>query len=90
MYSTKRHIDLMLAQVEIFCSIIQMNTGLCCYLTRWLTPETLKNGAMAGAVFKASLSGTPVRRIRKRRQGSRGCKKQPQAGSYSKFLYEEH
>lgn len=42
MYSIKRHIDLMLAQAEIFCSIIQMNTGLCCYLTRWLTPETLK------------------------------------------------
>ena len=21
------------------------DTGLCCYLTRWLTPETLKNGA---------------------------------------------
>jgi len=28
------------------------DTGLCCYLTRWLTPETLKNGSMAGAVFE--------------------------------------
>ena len=28
------------------------DTGLCCYLTRWLTPDTLKNGAMAGAVFE--------------------------------------
>lgn len=28
------------------------DTGLCSYLTRWLTPETLKNGAMAGAVFE--------------------------------------
>lgn len=28
------------------------DTGLCCYLTRWLTPETLKNGAMAGAMFE--------------------------------------
>ena len=28
------------------------DTGLCCYLTRWLTPETLKNGAMTGAIFK--------------------------------------
>ena len=28
------------------------DTGLCCYLTRWLTPETLKNGAMAGAIFE--------------------------------------
>lgn len=28
------------------------DTGLCAYLTRWLTPETLKNGAMAGSVFE--------------------------------------
>lgn len=28
------------------------DTGLCCYLTRWLTPETLKNGAMAGSMFE--------------------------------------
>ena len=28
------------------------DTGLCCYLTRWITPETLKNGAMAGAMFE--------------------------------------
>ena len=28
------------------------DTGLCSYLTRWLTAETLKNGAMAGAMFE--------------------------------------
>lgn len=28
------------------------DTGLCCYLTRWLTSDTLKNGAMAGAMFE--------------------------------------
>ena len=28
------------------------DTGLCCYLTRWLTAETLKRGAMAGAMFE--------------------------------------
>ena len=28
------------------------DTGLCSYLTRWLTPQTLKNGAMAGAMFE--------------------------------------
>ena len=28
------------------------DAGLCCYLTRWLTPETLKNGAMSGAIFE--------------------------------------
>lgn len=33
------------------------DTGLCCYLTRWLTPETLKNGAMAGAMFETFVIG---------------------------------
>ena len=28
------------------------DTGLACYLTRWLTKDTLKNGAMAGAMFE--------------------------------------
>ena len=28
------------------------DTGLACYLTRWLTPETLANGAMAGSIFE--------------------------------------
>ena len=28
------------------------DTGLCCYLTRWLNPDTLKRGAMAGAMFE--------------------------------------
>ena len=28
------------------------DTGLVCYLCRWLTPETLMNGAMAGSVFE--------------------------------------
>lgn len=28
------------------------DTGLCSYLTRWLTSETLKSGAMAGAIFE--------------------------------------
>ena len=28
------------------------DTGLACYLTRWLSPETLKNGAMSGAMFE--------------------------------------
>ena len=28
------------------------DTGLCCYLTRWLTPDNLKNGAMNGAIFE--------------------------------------
>ena len=28
------------------------DTGLACYLTRWLTPETLANGAMSGEIFE--------------------------------------
>lgn len=28
------------------------DTGLACYLTRWLTTETLVNGAMSGAIFE--------------------------------------
>ncbi len=28
------------------------DTGLACFLTSWLTPETLKNGAIAGAMFE--------------------------------------
>lgn len=28
------------------------DTGLACYLTRWLTADNLKNGAMAGAMFE--------------------------------------
>ncbi len=28
------------------------DTGLVCYLTRWLTPETLKNSAVAGNIFE--------------------------------------
>lgn len=29
-----------------------MDTGLACHLTRWTTPETLRNGAMAGHMFE--------------------------------------
>ena len=29
-----------------------LDTGLACYLTKWNTPEVLKNGAMAGAFFE--------------------------------------
>ena len=28
------------------------DTGLACYLSRWLTPETARNGSMSGALFK--------------------------------------
>lgn len=29
-----------------------MDTGLCCYLTEWTSPETLASGAMRGAIFE--------------------------------------
>jgi predicted AAA+ superfamily ATPase len=28
------------------------DTGLCAYLTEWITPETLEKGAMSGAIFE--------------------------------------
>jgi predicted AAA+ superfamily ATPase len=32
--------------------IIMMDTGLCCYLTRWNSPESLEVGAMAGSILE--------------------------------------
>lgn len=29
-----------------------MDSGLCCYLTKWLNPDVLENGAMAGAMLE--------------------------------------
>ena len=34
-----------------------LDTGLCSYLTKWLTPETLMNGAMAGAILETYVVG---------------------------------
>jgi predicted AAA+ superfamily ATPase len=34
-----------------------LDTGLCSYLTRWTTPETLMTGAMAGAIFETYAVG---------------------------------
>ena len=33
------------------------DTGLVCYLTRWTSPETLENGAMAGNIFETYVFG---------------------------------
>lgn len=33
------------------------DTGLACYLSRWATPETLMNGAMAGSMFETYVLG---------------------------------
>jgi predicted AAA+ superfamily ATPase len=38
-----------------------MDTGLAAYLTRWNTPEVLKNGAMAGAFFETFVIGEIVK-----------------------------
>jgi predicted AAA+ superfamily ATPase len=37
------------------------DTGLCAYLTRWTTPETLMAGAMAGAIFETYAVGEILR-----------------------------
>ncbi|MDR2953272.1 MAG: ATP-binding protein [Treponema sp.] len=34
-----------------------IDTGLCAYLTKWLTPEALMKGAMAGAIFETYAVG---------------------------------
>jgi len=34
-----------------------LDTGLCAYLTKWLTPESLMNGAMAGAILETYAVG---------------------------------
>ncbi|MDR0656435.1 MAG: ATP-binding protein [Treponema sp.] len=34
-----------------------LDTGLCAYLTKWLTPESLMNGAMAGAILETYAIG---------------------------------
>ena len=51
-YILKPYTPSALARVVKTPKIYFRDTGLCCYLTRWLTPETLKNGAMACAVFE--------------------------------------
>jgi hypothetical protein len=34
-----------------------LDTGLCAYLTKWLTPESLMNGAMSGAILETYVVG---------------------------------
>jgi len=34
-----------------------LDTGLCAYLTKWLTPESLMNGAMSGAILETYAIG---------------------------------
>jgi len=38
-----------------------LDTGLAAYLTRWNTPEVLKNGAMAGAFFETFIIGEIIK-----------------------------
>lgn len=38
-----------------------LDTGLAAYLTRWTTPQVLRNGAMAGAFFETFVIGEIVR-----------------------------
>lgn len=34
-----------------------LDTGLCCYLTQWSTPESLEAGAMSGAILETFIMG---------------------------------
>ncbi|MBE6479835.1 MAG: DUF4143 domain-containing protein [Olsenella sp.] len=47
--STWSSVDKRLAKTP---KIFFMDTGLVCYLTRWTTPDVLRNGAAAGYVFE--------------------------------------
>lgn len=38
-----------------------LDTGLAAYLTRWTTPDVLRNGAMAGAFFETFVIGEIIR-----------------------------
>jgi len=38
-----------------------LDTGLAAYLTRWNTPDVLKNGAMAGAFFETFIIGEIIK-----------------------------
>lgn len=38
------------------------DTGLCCYLLGWDSPETLMNGAMAGAMLETFVIGELIKR----------------------------
>jgi hypothetical protein len=38
-----------------------LDTGLAAYLTKWTTPEVMKNGAMAGAFFETFVIGEIVK-----------------------------
>lgn len=51
-YILKPYVSSVLKRAIKTPKIYFRDTGLCSYLTRWLTPDTLKNGAMAGAMFE--------------------------------------
>ena len=38
-----------------------LDTGLAAYLTRWNTPDVMKNGAMAGAFFETFIIGEIIK-----------------------------
>ncbi len=49
------------------------DTGLAAYLTRWLTPETLANGAMSGAFFETFVIGEILKSYANRGLDYRYC-----------------
>lgn len=49
------------------------DTGLASYLTRWLTPETLANGAMSGAMFETFVISEILKSYSNQEIGYRCC-----------------
>ena len=52
-YLLKPYSNNLLSRVVKTPKLYFTDTGLAAYLTRWNTPDTLKNGAMAGAFFES-------------------------------------
>lgn len=65
-----------------------MDTGLCAWLTGWLTPETLKNGAMSGAILETWVFGQLYRALGDRGMRSRLSYYRDSNGAEVDFLLE--
>lgn len=50
-----------------------LDTGLAAYLTRWNTPDVLKNGAMAGAFFEGFVIAEIIKSYHNRESLNRRC-----------------
>ena len=64
------------------------DTGLCCYLAGWTSPETLANGAMGGAMLETFVVGELIKRCWNRGKEARLWFYRDKAGSEIDILVE--